>query len=103
MDHKCDLTENNIYLNMDRNREKTCYHMRLPPCQSKISFAVDNPQCCYSVSEEGEFRKEVQGAASSLSLIFPCCTMFLYHFLMDTALRSELSCDFGFLPGRSRA
>lgn len=29
MGHKCDLTGDNIYLNVDRSKEKT-YHTRLP-------------------------------------------------------------------------
>lgn len=32
---QCDLTEDNIYLNMDRSKEKTCHYMKLPPLSVK--------------------------------------------------------------------
>lgn len=51
MDHKCDFNEGDVYLDVDRNKEKT----RIVSIQGYLSFqsllehAVDDPQWCYTV------------------------------------------------------
>lgn len=54
MDHICDLTVDNIYLNMDRSKKKICHHMRLPPLSVKdFIYIWYSLVVLYSVLREG--------------------------------------------------
>lgn len=67
MDHKCDLTEDNIYLNVDRSKEKTCHHRRQPPLSVRcLQLIILDAATLFQEGESG-------GRLETLPVLFLYC------------------------------